>query len=99
MKNIDRGETREEAFARAKHLLAQYPLLPDEELSELKSWFDVRASSYDVALISMQEATASGYAAFKKDHIDRFSLGDGLKFAAFWAVTIGAVLAIGFAGT
>jgi len=98
MKNQNHGETREQARLRARQLLTLYPSLSAEELVELKLWFARRASSYDVALLSMDDKTAEAYLAFRRKHLDPFDITDGLKFVAFWSAMLGVIAAIGLLG-
>jgi hypothetical protein len=83
------GETSRERRARAEELLARYPRLAPAELSDLLQWYRREASAMDVALLASEGRLRSHYRAFRRDHIDGFSLKEKLA---------GVVLAIGAIG-
>ncbi|MFX7098666.1 hypothetical protein ABTH97_20045, partial [Acinetobacter baumannii] len=77
------------ALARRTHiesLLGSYPAITPDELALLQRWFRSQASALDVATVACNEAIAPGYRQFRRDHIDRFTLGDVAKGLAGAAV-------------
>lgn len=52
-------------------LLGAYPAIAPGELAHLQRWFRNEASALEVGLIASEPSIARGYAAFRKDHLDR----------------------------
>lgn len=80
------------SLARRAHveaLLAAYPDVTSEELAMLVHWFKREASSLEVALIASIPELARGYARFRGEHIDRFTLVDLAKGLAGMAAIVG----------
>lgn len=94
MKNDAHGDARDIARARARYLLAHYPSLSSEELFELRHWFGKTASSFDVAMLSMDEGIKQNYKAFRREHVDRITLPDVAKFLAYWVAMAAVTLTI-----
>jgi len=86
------GETSRERRARAESLFARYPHLALGELEDLLRWYRREASAMDVALIASDDSIRGRYRAFRKDHIDGFSMKERL------ASILLAVGALGFIG-
>lgn len=72
-------------FDAVEAMLARYPDLTAPEIDDLKRWFRKEASAFDVASMAGKEAIATGYRAFRDDHIDRFTPRD---------LVTGAIIAI-----
>ncbi|MDT0577062.1 hypothetical protein RM533_12885 [Croceicoccus sp. F390] len=66
---VARAARREEM----EHLLQRYPQLDPDDASTLRQWFRSEASALDVGLLSANEALHDAYAAFRKDHLHRFT--------------------------
>lgn len=64
-----------DGFDRASALLRQYPTVDAAQLQELKAWF-AKASSFEIASMASNQDIASGYALYKREHIDRFTAKD-----------------------
>lgn len=80
------------ALARRAHveaLLAAYPDVTPDEHGLLVHWFKREASSLDVALIASNPEIAPGYARFRGEHIDRFTLADLAKGLAGLVAIVG----------
>ncbi len=80
------------ALARRAHvaaLLAAYPDVTADEHALLVHWFKREASSLDVALIASEPNIARGYARFRGEHIDRFTLADVAKGLAGLVAIVG----------
>jgi hypothetical protein len=88
------GETSPQRRAHAETVLARYPELDGDELDELLYWYRREASSMDVALIASNEAIREPYRAFRRDHVDRFSLKEKLVGALLLAGGAGAIGAL-----
>lgn len=61
-------------FDRIEVLLNSYPDVTDEQLRELKRWFNKEASAFEIA--SLASKAPVGYGKFRADHIDKFSKGE-----------------------
>lgn len=93
------GATAPERRARAEELIARYHELDSEEVAELVQWYRREASSMDVGLLASNEAISESYRAFRRDHVDRFSLRDklvGALIVAGAAAGIGALAGVEF---
>jgi hypothetical protein len=88
------GETSPQKRAHAETMLARYPGLEHEELAELLRWYRREASAMDVALLASNEALRERYRAFRRDHVERFSLKAKLVGALLVAGTAGALGAL-----
>ena len=88
------GETSPQRRARIEALLGCYGALDGAELAELLHWYRREASSMDVALLASNEAIRDGYRAFRREHVDRFSLKDKLVGALLVAGAAGAIGAL-----
>ena len=89
------GETSPERRARAESFIARYPQLGSEELARLLHWYRREASSMDVALLASNEDIRDRYRAFRRDHVERFSLRDKLVGGLLVAGAAAAVAALG----
>lgn len=81
----------------ARALLARYPDLDALELARLEHWFRKEASALDVGLLASEEALATQFRAYRKDHHDRFTPRDILiatVFVVVAAALVGAMLMI-----
>ena len=80
--NIDSAprETRRDQMA---SLLAKYPGVHTDELTDLLHWFKREASALDVGLISSDPNLRAPYESLKKDHLDRLNGAD-----LFWRVML-----------
>lgn len=88
------GETSPKRRARAEGILARYPELDRDELAELLHWYRREASAMDVALLASNEAIRERYHAFRRAHVDRFSLKEKLVGALLVAGGAGAIGAL-----
>lgn len=69
-------------FGHAEALLARYPNLTADELSDLEHWFRREASAFDIASLASQESLTEPYQAFRAEHVDRFRLKDAIILLA-----------------
>ncbi len=88
------GETSPRRRARAERHIARYPELDGDELAELLQWYRREASAMDIALIASNEGLREHYRAFRREHVDRFSLKEKLVGALLVAGAAGAVAAL-----
>jgi hypothetical protein len=88
------GETSPRKRAHAEAILARYPELGREELADLLHWYRREASAMDVALLASNEAIRERYRAFRRDHVERFSLKEKLVGALLVAGAAGAIGAL-----
>ena len=94
------GETSPRKRADAEAILARYPELGRDELAELLHWYRREASAMDVALLASNEGIRERYRAFRRDHVERFSLKEklvGALLVAGAAGVIGALAGVEFA--
>jgi hypothetical protein len=89
------GETSPKKRERAEALIARYPELGSEELERLLYWYRREASSMDVALLASNEAIHDRYRAFRRDHVERFSLKDKIVGGLLVAAAAAGIAAIG----
>jgi hypothetical protein len=89
------GETSPQKRARAEALLARYPELGSEELAGLLHWYRREASAMDVGLLASNEDIRDRYRAFRRDHVERFSLKDKLVGGLLLAGAAAGIAAIG----
>lgn len=82
--------TDAERFAHVESLIARYPAITDDQVEDLKRWFDKEASAFDVATLASKEAIHSSYMAFRRKHVDAFRAKD--YGTAAIAITIAAAL-------
>jgi hypothetical protein len=92
------GETSPQRRARAERIVARYPQLERHELAELLHWYRREASAMDVALLASNESIREPYRAFRRDHVERFSLKEKLVGALLVAGAGGFIVALGLAG-
>lgn len=85
---------RDARRAHIEALLADYPVLQDEEIALLKNWFARQASALDVAQVASNTAIAAQYRAFRSDHVDRIGRRDMLNAAIAVAAVVLCVVAI-----
>ncbi len=93
------GATAPERRARAEELIARYHSLDADELAELLNWYRRQASSMDMALLASNEAIGEPYRAFRREHVDRFSVRDklvGALILAAGAAGVGALAGLEF---
>ena len=88
----------EELRAHCRALLTRFPDLAPAELADLKDCFARRASSLDVAILSMDETIRLNYAAFRKAHVDRFTAKDAIIFVLFAMLTAAITVWLGYGG-
>jgi hypothetical protein len=69
-------------FDHAEALLARYPDLTAEELSDLEHWFRREASAFDIASLASRESLTEAYQMFRAEHVDRLRLKDALILVA-----------------
>lgn len=81
---VPKGSNR---FDYAEHLLSRYPAITEDEVEDLKRWFNKEASAFEVASLASKERIHAGYTAFRADHID------GIKARDYFAVAAAIVLA------
>jgi hypothetical protein len=91
------GETSPERRARAETMLARYPALAGDELAELLRWYRREASAMDVALLASNDAIREAYRAFRRDHVERFTLKERAVTALLAAGVLG-LFAFGLLG-
>lgn len=82
--------------ARIEAMLANYPDVSADQLSELRHWFDREASAFDVAMVASNESINHGYRQFKAEHIDRFTMKEIVRALLIVAATVGLVALIGY---
>lgn len=75
-------------------MLARYPHLSPEAVSDLSAWFEREASSLDIGLLACNEEIAEPYRAFRAEHIDRLRGRDWLRGLAFVAVILAILAAL-----
>ena len=92
----DRGSTAAAGFDRAAQLLARYPAISTAELGDLKHWYRKDASAYDVASLASRDDIASGYRAFRADHVDRFGGRELALIGVMLGVVAGGVALMAF---
>lgn len=91
------GETSPRRRAHVEALLGRYAELDGEELADLLQWYRREASSMDVALLASNESIREGYQAFRREHVDKFSLKEklvGALLVAGGAAAIGALAGV-----
>ena len=88
------GETSPQRRAHAEATLARYPDLDPNELAELLHWYRREASARDVALLASNETIHESYRAFRRVHVDRFSVKEKLVGALLVAGAAGAIGAL-----
>lgn len=81
---------------RAEQLLARYPDLAETELAELLVLFRKKLSAMDQAMIASEEHLVVQYAAFKREHVNRFNLHDLRNAGLFVLIVVGPIAAIAF---
>lgn len=80
-----------DALARRAHveaLLAAYPDVTPQEHGMLVTYFKRKANALDVGMIASNETIGRGYARFRSDHLDRFTMSDLIKGVAVAAAMI-----------
>lgn len=91
-------ESSPAALARRAHieaLLAAYPAISTEEHGVLVNYFRREANALDIGMLASNPAIASGYARFRSEHIDRFTVKDamkGLAGAAALVLCVGLIM-------
>lgn len=63
-------------FDQIEGILKAYPDISEEELTDLKHWFNKEASSLEVASLASKENCRSGYTRFRSEHVDKFGFSD-----------------------
>ncbi|AKM09089.1 hypothetical protein [Croceicoccus naphthovorans] len=81
------------ARARAEHLLALYPDLTEEELSELIGLFRRKLAAIDQALIASDDILAPNYQRLKTEHLSKLTPRDILHACIVAAGIVGPVVA------
>ena len=71
---VPKGSNR---FDYAEHLLSRHPAITEDEVEDLKRWFNKEASAFEVASLASKERIHAGYTAFRADHIDGIKARDG----------------------
>ncbi|HEY8604006.1 hypothetical protein [Tsuneonella suprasediminis] len=100
MHNADSGIATGDVdrFDQVETLLGRYPAISEDELNDLTQWFRKEASAFEVASLASKEAITSGYAAFRREHIDVFSfrdIGKGLIAVAALIAVVGGLWLLG----
>ena len=90
----DTGALRADERAYISALLSRYPGLADDELDELKNWFDRAATPLELGLLASDPAIAPQYRQFRAEHFDRLGKSDMLQAACFAAAFLGLALVI-----
>lgn len=90
----DTDLTRARRRVEIERILARYPHLTPEALSELTDYFDRDASALDVGLIASNPDVAEPYRQFRARHIDPLGPRDWARGAGFAILMAGVVLAI-----
>jgi hypothetical protein len=88
------GETSPHKRAHAEAILERYPELGREELAQLLHWYRREASSMDVALLASNDAIREPYRAFRRDHIEPFSLKEKVVGALLVAGAASGIAAL-----
>lgn len=96
MTDLTTGQTGPvDRFDRASAILKRYPHITAEELADLKEWFR-KASAFDAASLTANDALSAQYALYRKDHIDRFTLKDTLSATAALIALFAILAGIGY---
>jgi len=83
--------TGADGIARTAALLKRYPEITGDELGSLKNWFAKEASALDIGTLASDPTISSGYARFRKEHIDKFGLRDIAILIVALAVVAGLI--------
>lgn len=81
--------------AHAEALLARYPSVSADELTDLLHWFRKEATALEIGLIASDPALADPYRQFSARHIDKLTAVDAIR-ALIFAAALLAVLALLF---
>lgn len=92
MSETDAARARRRAAI--EHMLARYPHLSAEGLSELTDYFHREASSLDLGLIACNEDIREPYRQFRADHVDPLRPKDWLRGLAFAGVVAAVLVAM-----
>ena len=79
-------------FDSIENLLNRYPDVSAEEVVQLKRWFGKQASAFEVA--SMASKNPTGYAQFRADHIDKFSILEMVLIALFAGAIVSIIVLV-----
>ncbi len=81
--NIHGAQSASQRREQVESLLAAYPYIEGEKLTDLLQWFRREASALEVGMIASDPKLATQYRRLKTEHLDRFR-GADLMWAALF---------------
>jgi len=87
------GAVGAERFEHIEALLKSYPNISEDQLKELKIWWNKEASALDVGLLASKDDLQANYRRFRAEHIDAFKAKD-VALGILGLISILAVIAM-----